>query len=117
MHYTIERLMNGDPSVVDSYMAAKAHWQGIFQNLEEISVADLAREISNEQYWFENHCGGRWPGQEVMAYTAFATIYTVQSGWNGNEHLGQKIAAAFAASHCSVEVKGAAREAARACGR
>lgn len=116
MHYTIERLMNGDEAVAGYYVAAKAHWQGIFQNLEEISAADLANVITNEQHWFEHHCGGRRLGQEIMAYTAFATFYTVQSGWSESEHLGKKIAQAFADSYCSLEVKAAAREAAKSYG-
>ncbi|MCO5976791.1 hypothetical protein [Ideonella oryzae] len=113
MHYTTERLMNGDTSVLDSFVVAKRRWEGLFKDLETVDPSDLAERISTEQHWFEHHCGGRWPGQEVMAVTAFAAIFSVRDGWDGKEHLGEKIAQAFADSSCSGEVKAAARKAAK----
>ena len=113
MHDSIEKLMAGDQAVAGYYEAAHTHWQTLLRDIDSVSVEDLAARLSSAQSWFERHCGGRWLGQEVMVWTAFATMYSTQSGWDGNEARGVKLAQAFAASMCSVEVKGGARRAAK----
>ncbi|WP_298702594.1 hypothetical protein [uncultured Variovorax sp.] len=113
MHDTIEKLMAGDQAVPGHYATAHAHWKTLLQDIDTVSVEDLAKRLSSAQSWFERHCGGRWPGQEVMVWTGFASMYSTQSGWDGNEAAGTKLAKAFEASMCSIEVKGGARRAAR----
>lgn len=116
MHDTIERLINGDKSVVDNFVEAKARWSRILVNVRTEDVKDLAARITTEQSWFERHCGGRWPGQEVMVWAAFASLYTTAGGFEENAESAKKLAKAFAASMCSLEVKSGARAAAESYG-
>lgn len=113
MHYTIERLMNGDDDVTGQFVAAKDRWENILSNLETDSVDALAKRISVEQSWFEANCGGRWEGQEVMAWSAFGSLYKTALGFDENATVVSKLAEAFEKSMCSIEVKGHARNAAK----
>jgi len=113
MHDTIEKLMAGDLAIPGYFTAAQAHWKTLLHDIDTVSVDDLAKRLSSAQTWFESHCGGRWMGQELMEWTGFASMYSTQSGWDGNEARGVKLAKAFEASMCSIEVKGLARKAAK----
>ena len=80
------------------------------------SVEALAKRLTTEQFWFENHCGGRWEGQEIMAWSAFGSLYTTDNGFDDNDVAAQNLAKAFKSSMCSIEVKGYARRAAESYG-
>ena len=116
MHATIEKLMQGDDRIVGYFVAAKARWAKILKDVHDTSVQTLAERLTDEQMWFEHHCGGRWDGQEVMAWTAFASLYTTAAGFDGNADSARKLAKAFLASMCSIEVKGLAGRAAKSYG-
>ncbi|NRR29040.1 hypothetical protein HSX11_02475 [Oxalobacteraceae bacterium] len=105
MHYTIQRLMQGDESILEGFQRAKSRWEELFSDIDTVSIEDLGQRIATEQYWFEINCGaGRYEGQEVMALSAFALLYTTSAGWDGNEQRAIKLAKAFIASPCSGEV-------------
>ncbi|MHB8385261.1 hypothetical protein [Metallibacterium sp.] len=116
MHTTIEKLMHGDVSIVSYFVAAKERWTKILKDAHGATVQTLAKRLTDEQMWFEHHCGGRWDGQEVMAWTAFASLYTTQAGFGDNADAARKLARAFDASMCSIEVKGLAKRAAKSYG-
>lgn len=108
--------MHGDDSVVGYFVAAKERWAKILKDVNDVSVQTLSKRLTDEQMWFEHHCGGRWDGQEVMAWTAFASLYTTEAGFEDNAGAASKLARAFDASMCSIEVKGLAERAAKSYG-
>ncbi len=121
MHYTIERLSKGDASVVDNFVTAKKKWEEIFESTKGQSIESLTKKITEAQMFFEHHCGGRHQGQEIMVWSSFGTLYSVQTGFEAdfesppkeNYTLARDLAEAFQDSSCSMEVKVMAREAAK----
>ncbi|MDF5724921.1 MAG: hypothetical protein PUP91_31595 [Rhizonema sp. PD37] len=112
MHHTLERLINGDSSVVSHYEIAKKKWEDFFEKHKNDSIEDWAKWLTESQIlFFERNCGGRWEGQEVMAWSGFATLYSIQEGFGDNQPLAEKLAKAFEKSACSLEVKTAASQA------
>jgi len=112
MHYTLERLINGDSSVVSHYEIAKKEWKDFFAKHKNDSIEYWARWLFESQIgFFENKCGGRYEGQEVMAWSGFATLYSTEEGFGENQPLAEKLAEAFKKSGCSLEVKFAANKA------
>ncbi len=115
MRDTIERLLNGDTSVVADFQRAKEKWSELFDAKPDAPVAEWAAWLSAKQIpFFEHRCGGRWPGQEIMTWSGFATLYDKGTGFTDeNRARARKLAKAFAGSSCSVEVKGGAINAAQ----
>ncbi|WP_148293623.1 hypothetical protein [Azospirillum sp. B4] len=95
-----------------SFEKAKQKWNYFFKNYQDKPISSWAKWLTDEQISFEHACGGRWPGQEVMAWSGFGALYTTQSGLDENLPLAKKLAGAFFQSSCSLEVKAAARKAA-----
>jgi len=91
MHHTVELLINGDRKVNDYYRAAVEHWKEIWARSESKDVYGLADLLTDEQAWFEQHCGGSRVGQEVMVVSGFAMLYTTQAGFNGKATLAKKL--------------------------
>jgi hypothetical protein len=114
MHYTIERLLTGDTTVPTHFELARDKWNELFEGKFDATVSDWARWLTDQQImFFEHRCGGRWEGQEVMAWSGFGSLYSIKLGFTEDTRkLAIKLAKAFAQSSCSIEVKGAARRAA-----
>lgn len=113
MEYTISRLLGGDESVVQDYVTARNKWAEFFHDKEHASLEEWANWLSAEQIpFFEQKCGGRHAGQEVMVWSGFGTLYNLNTGLEDNLPLAKKLAQAFAKSTCSMEVKISARKAA-----
>ncbi len=91
MHHTVELLVHGDRKVNDYYRAAVEHWKEIWARAESKDVYELAELLTDEQSWFEQHCGSSQVGQEVMVVSGFAMLYTTQAGFNGNATLAKKL--------------------------
>jgi hypothetical protein len=111
MHYTIEKLMHSKEPVQQYFIAAQQKWAEILADIDSISTANLAETLSSQQDWFESNCGGRLPGQEIMAWSAFGYFYSTHSGYGDNEAKVKKLAEAFQSSTCSSEVLGHAEDA------
>src|SRR3569832_998414 len=105
MHYTIDLLLRGDERVVTYYVAAQAHWEEILASDDARSVDTLAVRLTREQFWFEHHCGGRWQGQEVMAFAGIGHLYDQRIGFDISRNLVLRVFDAFMDSFCSLEVK------------
>ncbi len=115
MHYTMEWLKDGNTEVMEYYRLAFGKWRKVFEDIQTVSVDELARRIHLEQIGhFETHCGGRFEGQEVMAWSAIAYFYTIESGFDGNEANVKKLIEAWKESGVSIEVHHHFREAIRA---
>ncbi len=113
MHYTLEKLLNGNSELISCYQAAKQKWDELFVERRNGSVSEWAEWLEGNQIsFFEHQCGGRCFGQEVMAWSGFGALYSTQNGFGNNQPLAEKLAEAFKESGCSVEVISMARNAA-----
>ena len=110
MHYTIELLVQGNGSVLEFYANAVGKWNEIVNSEDFVSVESLSRRVSIEQIpFFENQCGGRWVGQEIMCVVGIGQFYSTETGFGTNVKSALKIYDAIMRSSCSLEVKGHAR--------
>lgn len=119
MYYTIQKLIEGDNEVINYYQEAKKIWKKISDKIEiqdELNIKTLAQELTNRQMSFEYRCGGRYIGQEIMAWYGIAQYYTVEDGF-GSEldrlQSAKNVYEAFQRSSCSLEVKNAANNVAK----
>lgn len=113
MHYTTELLVQGDRDVLLYYSNALSRWRDKLPEYAEMSLEQLAKELTIEQFWFEENCGSRWVGQEIMVVTGITQFYTTERGFDKDEQLALKIYRAFMQSFCSLEVKGVAEDIAK----
>ena len=105
MKQTLEALINGDDQIINYYINARNHWEQIFEQVEPTTIPVMAERLFREQIWFEQNCGGRWFGQEIMVLSAIAYFYNSQEGFGENLDRAKSILLAFAESMCSIEVK------------
>jgi len=113
MNYTIEHLIDGDQDVLSYYQNAKTRWLKILTENLSLNSDELAKVLSNEQFWFEKNCGGRWVGQEIMVVTGIVQFYTTARGFDDNRGKAKLVYEAFMKSYCSIEVKGAVEDVAK----
>jgi hypothetical protein len=113
MHYSIEMLVRGQGEVIGYYQLAAERWREIWGRPEAGRLEQLARMLPQEQRWFEENCGGRWVGPEILVVSGLAGLYASAAGFNGNEERARLLYDAFQSSFCSVEVKIVAEEMAR----
>lgn len=105
--FTMERLLEADHNVASYYRRALEIWRQIL-NRPGVDTADgLADTLGREQLHFEQECGGRWLGQEIMAAVGIWQFYSTVDGFT-DETLARArlVRDAFSRSMCSVEVKG-----------
>ncbi|MBC3873489.1 hypothetical protein [Undibacterium flavidum] len=115
MHKNIEKLMAGNANIPEYFVQASKKWEEVLADISSVSEEKLAERLSNIQFWFEQNCGGRWDGQEVMVWTAFASIYSTATGYDRaarGEAEARKLLNAFTKSMVSLEVKFGAKKAA-----
>lgn len=101
MQHTIEALANGSHDIVEFYQRACEHWKQILQETEPLDDSILAQRLLTEQFWFEQNCGGRYLGQEIMVMTGIAQFYSTADGFAGNGDKAKAVMNAFkkCASH------------------
>lgn len=116
MHYSLEMLTRGNSKVIEHYKSAADRWKEIWARPESHKLAPFAKLLTTEQSWFEDHCGGRWVGQEVMVVSGIAGLYTTFSGFDDKLPQALLLYDAFLSSYCSVEVKSIAEEVAQSYG-
>jgi hypothetical protein len=106
-------IIAGNADVIGFYDVAKTAWSRLFNDRSQASLQEWAGWLSNNQIrLFEEECGGRWMGQEVMGWSGFAMLYTTEDGFGSRLPIARKLLAAFSASSCSIEVKSIAERAA-----
>ncbi|HYT90564.1 MAG TPA: hypothetical protein VEL76_17790 [Gemmataceae bacterium] len=110
MQYTIELLVNGDPKVGEYYRRGVARWKEIWSRPDSKHVYELATMIEDEEPWFEEHCGTRWVGQEIMVLSGFGMLYTTETGFGGNLERARLLYDAFMRSFCSIEAQAIAQK-------
>ncbi|NUQ01149.1 MAG: hypothetical protein HUU35_14975 [Armatimonadetes bacterium] len=112
---TLDYLSKGDPQIVEWWRAAIALWDDLlagYEPWEDEDQSQLARIFSDSQLAFEQRCGFREPGKEIMAWSFFARLYQVGAGLSANDALARAGLAAFQRSRCSGEIKMRAKKAA-----
>lgn len=109
----IERLKQGDREIVDYFTAGEEKWKELLSDIREVGVEALGKRLQKSQYDFERLCGNRELGKSVMAWSAFAHLYSCSAGFGDNMSSARKLAEAFEASYCSMEVKFGVKEAAK----
>ncbi|WP_066412880.1 hypothetical protein [Sutcliffiella cohnii] len=111
--YTIQGLLGGEQDIIHFYAEANGLWEEIWNNPQSESAEGLSVLLSNMQMRFENRCGGRYLGQEIMAWSGFGHLYDTGIGFNGtNQEKSNRLMNAFRRSSCSLEVKSHANRAA-----
>jgi hypothetical protein len=105
MHYTVEMLVKGDPQLAEYYRRAVERWKQVWARPEAKDRFELATLLTDEQTWFEENCGSRALGQEIMVVAGFGMLYSISAGFNGNTERAQLLYDAFQMSLCSIEVK------------
>ncbi len=102
---SLHSLINGDSFIIEYYQNAKSIWANIKSSDSFATVELLAKELSERQCQFENECGGRYLGQEIMATFGIGQFYTMELGFDADYEEVVKVYEAFNRSYCSVEVK------------
>lgn len=112
-NYTLEALISGDIKIVEYYNNAKKIWQEIRESDSFKSLDILSKELKDKQFLFEEQCGGRHIGQEIMVNVGVGQFYSSEIGFE-NDIINDvvKIKTAFAQSNCSEEVKSHVKKAA-----
>jgi hypothetical protein len=113
MHFVIELLMQENDNVIAYFKIAKQKWREILNQHIGDSEEALAKTLSLEQFWFENNCGGRWEGQEIMVICGITQFYSTDTGFGTDRPSALRVYNAFMKSHCSLEVKGEADKVAK----
>ncbi|RLL41097.1 hypothetical protein D8M04_17790 [Oceanobacillus piezotolerans] len=102
---TIQELIAGEQNIVNYYIEANGLWEDIWRNEQSETVEGLSRLLFEEQMTFESQCGGRFLGQEIMAWSGFAHLYDIHTGFEGiNQERVNRLREAFKMSSCSLEV-------------
>ncbi|GAB6253514.1 hypothetical protein BCSAG_48320 [Bacillus cereus] len=98
-------LLENNENILGYYQEAKRVWEKIWADPKSETVEGLAEELSFHQISsFEQHCGGRWLGQEVMVHSGFMLLYDEGAGFDGNEEKVTRLKEAFQKAHLSGEV-------------
>ncbi len=117
MHYTIEKIIDGDSRIISYYAEANQKWEKILSTYDPSdpkNIDEIAREVFVHQGQFERDCGGRTLGQEIMVVSGLGRFYSSQTGFEGNEEAVKNVYTAILGSQCSIEVHGYAENFARA---
>ena len=105
-HLIIRELLDGNNKIVDYFITAGDKWSEVIGTSDIDDVSALADWCSDNQLWFEQNCGGRWLGQEVMVTAGIAGFYDPSGGFDDEScRNALNVYHALKESRCSVEVK------------
>lgn len=76
MLHTIEALIKGNSDILEFYERASEHWGDILRETQPLHAATLGGRLLTGQIWFEQNCGGKYLGQEIMVLTGIAQFYS-----------------------------------------
>ncbi|MEA1905005.1 MAG: hypothetical protein U9M97_03895 [Candidatus Hadarchaeota archaeon] len=114
MQQILEELKNGNTKIVSFFVESDKKWAELLSDVDALNVDDLAKKLGAAQFEFERICGGdRYLGKTIMGWSGFAHLYSCQVGFEENGPRAYKLAQAFEKSMCSLEVKFAAKRAAK----
>ena len=112
MHELLQRLGRGDTRILE--MCARTHdaWIEFFRELETADTGTVSARLGFFQRDVIKLFDNPKLGESMMAWTAFAALYDVETGWGPHEQRAHDLVTAFANSNCTTEVKSEARAAA-----
>ncbi|EJD6402369.1 hypothetical protein M0H77_RS19605 [Providencia rettgeri] len=111
MRYTIERLISADQEIITYYSKALKLWETILEAKPDYKK--LSKSLPSDQLLFEQHCGGRWIGQEIMVITGITQFYKTEDGFGERKESAMLVYKAISSSYCSMEVKSVTEQVAK----
>jgi len=106
MELTLLKLINNEEEILEYYKNAEKLWEKIWNSKESQNEKELADLITSYQFYFEDQCGGRDIGQEIMVWSGYAyLIKKTEAKPETNSELN-KFINAFDKSHVSSEIYG-----------
>ncbi len=116
--HTLEKVINGDETILESYRQAKNKWSELLYNFKWIDKSNLERMTelvqtyeTQMEYLVEGADIGKWAGKgkEIMVITGIGQFYSTASGFDKNINKAKLVRDAFLSSRCSEETKYYAR--------
>jgi hypothetical protein len=105
LRLTLDALLAGTPDVPWYFKRARQRWEEILGS-GQIDVPLLAERLKDEQRFFEQECGGRYLGQEIMAWSALAYLFSAKEDSSpGQLARARALVEAFTRSSCSWDAK------------
>jgi hypothetical protein len=109
MQDIIHKLIKGDHSIVNNFVAVKQKWDDVFKDFNWYApdaLDKMVKIVSTQQIPFEDIVGNTWLGQEIMVIVGIGQFYSVVSGFDDrNSRKVKLIRDAIFKSSCSTEVK------------
>ncbi len=105
---TLEKLINGDPEIVDAYKRVKDKWDEILKDFDweaENVIERMAKLVTKWQIPIEHIAGERWLGQEIMVIVGIGQFYSSEIGFDTHIKEVKTVYNGFLTSMCSLEVK------------
>ncbi|MCF8449986.1 MAG: hypothetical protein K9G49_08980 [Taibaiella sp.] len=103
--FTIIDLINGKDVIIQYYKNAKEIWEEIINSDDFSSIDKLVKMLEFSQTRFENECGGKYLGREIMAFVGVGQFYNDLIGFDNNYDDVIKVRDAVSKSYCSIELK------------
>lgn len=124
MFFTLDEIMKGNSQVLNWYEGALNLWKEILKHYDlkdSSEYGKLSKVLFENQFKFEQKCGGRSIGKEIMAVSAIIQFYNINTGFEDEwdkptEHRQKQAKTLFNAiqfSTCSLEVKSHAKRIAK----
>ncbi len=95
MRQTIEALVTGNREIMGFYQRSIEHWQQILRETQPLDDSTLAGRLLSGQFLFEQSCGGKYLGQEIMVLTGVAQFYSTTDGFGENREKALIVLKAF----------------------
>src|ERR1700733_13877491 len=111
---TMDKIVSGDVKVISYYQKALERWETILAQPGAQDPDRLAEILTEAQDDFEEDCEfNRGLAKEILAVAGIVRLYDVGCGFEGHEDDVHLVRLGIARSHCSLEVKFAARDVAQ----
>lgn len=105
MFWTIDRLIQGDNTIIGMYLKAVDKWDEIMRQPDSDNVESLQKSVAVKQFWFENNCDTPELGREIMAITALVRYYSPSRGFGANVYKARLVYDAIKKSKCADDIK------------
>ena len=110
---TLEKIINGDSAILESYRKVKNEWRDLLANFDwndANALVKMTEIVTKSQFDMEQLAGERWLGQEIMVIVGIGQFYNSETGFDDSTEKATLVRDAFLESHCSSEIKFLAEE-------
>ena len=111
MRELFHRLLSGDEDVPGQLVAAAEFWRTFHSEHRTLGQAELTKAVGSAQFRHEHIIEDRHAGKMSMPFVAIGVLYDEGNGFDENLKYAVRLSKAFLASHVSVEVHSATRDA------